>query len=58
MTDPADLAQKVLGAVAAFVKALPAGQLEDLAAPLARLRAYCSCPGESAMMNLRFAVAK
>jgi hypothetical protein len=37
MTDPAELAQKVLGAVAAFVRALPADQLEDLANSAAKL---------------------
>jgi len=37
MTDPADLAQQVLIAVAAFVKTLPADQLEDLAAGAAKL---------------------
>src|SRR5258708_6706043 len=37
MTDPAGLAHKVLGAVAAFVKTLPADQLEDLANGAAKL---------------------
>ncbi|GAA0736560.1 hypothetical protein Drose_30400 [Dactylosporangium roseum] len=37
MTDPADLAQKVLVAVAAFVRTLPADQLEDLANGAAKL---------------------
>ena len=27
-------------------------------APVTMLRVYCSCPGVSAMMNLRFGVAK
>ena len=30
----------------------------ELLAPVAMLRVYCSCPGESAMMNLRRGVAK
>ncbi|MER7279784.1 hypothetical protein ABT369_35630 [Dactylosporangium sp. NPDC000244] len=37
MTDPADLAHEVLLRVAAFVKTLPADQLEDLASGAAKL---------------------
>ncbi|GGM42140.1 SAP domain-containing protein [Dactylosporangium sucinum] len=37
MTDPADLAHEVLLRVAAFVKALPADQLQDLASGAAKL---------------------
>jgi hypothetical protein len=37
MTDPADLAHEVLLRVAAFVKTLPADQLEDLATGAAKL---------------------
>ncbi|WP_433050047.1 hypothetical protein [Dactylosporangium sp. CS-033363] len=37
MTDPADLAHEVLLRVAAFVKTLPADQLQDLASGAAKL---------------------
>ena len=43
---------------ASLVTSIKATATSLLDAPVTMLRAYCSCPGASAMMNLRFGVAK
>ena len=39
----------------ASIRMIARSQVE---APVAMLRVYCSCPGQSAMMYLRFSVSK